>query len=170
MSLKGLKLSAETIAGLYTLPLHQDKFAGERPAAKQPVDEKSGRQYLGDNLGYITILVNHSDAPYVNNELFEFLTGILNACKLSMKDVALFNLHRTPANHQVITAETKPATMLLLGVAPEEIGLPMQFPHFQVYKHNNIRYLSAPALQQIFSDKALKSGLWKALKAVFELS
>ncbi len=169
MSLKGLKLSSETVARLYTLPLFAEDH---HPATKDeppPDPARHTPKYMGDNAGNITVLVNHSDAPYLSNELFEFFTGVLNACKLSMKDVALFNLHRTPESYQTLQAETQPAKMLLLGVIPDEIGLPMQFPHFQIYKHNNISYLSAPDLAVIQGDKSLKSALWKALQALFEL-
>ncbi len=169
MSLKGLQLSRETLAKLYTQPLHPQE--GEEPEKEIPAANAAApvKRYMGDNAGNITVLVHYTDAPYLNDGLFAFFTGILNACKLSMKDIALLNLYRSPGDYQAIIQETHPSILLLLGVETADIGLPMQFPPFRIYKHNNISYLSAPALETLRDDKALKAELWKNLKTLFEL-
>lgn len=169
MSLKGLQLSPEILAKLYTQPLHPEEGAGAEEEIPAAAAARSAKKYMGDNAGNITVLVRYADAPYLNDALFAFFTGILNACKLSMKDIALLNLHRTPDDYTAIIEETRPFVLLLLGVQPADIGLPMQFPPFQIYKHNSISYLSAPALEMLRDDKALKAELWKNLKTLFEL-
>lgn len=176
MSLKGLQLSQETLATLYTQPLHpqegallkEEKVAPEI-LIKTDAGIKPAQKYLGGNARSITVLVRYHDAPYLNDTLFEFFTGILNACKLSMKDIALINLVPTPGDYKTIISETQPSRFLMLGIEPADIGLPMQFPQFQVYTHDKISYLSSPALDVLLDDEALKRELWKALKALFEL-
>ncbi len=174
MSLKGLQLSPEVLAKLFTQPLHPQE-GGSIAEKKVPVDPAPAvavrpvKQFLGDNNQRITVLVKYTDAAYLDDALFEFFTGILNACKLSMKDIALVNLAKTPGDYQTIAKETNPSKLLMLGMEPLDIGLPMQFPAFQIYTHNKISYLSAPALEALQDDKALKAALWKALKVLFEL-
>ncbi len=170
MSLKGLQLPPEALIGLYRQPLLPQAYR-DAPATAPvaAVAESAAKNYMGDNAGKITILVQAVDAPYLNDQLFAFLAGILNACKLSMKDVALFNLHRTPGDYRTIIGQTQPAVLLMLGVAPADISLPMQFPQFSIYRHDNISYLYAPSLEELQDDKALKAALWKCLKTLFEL-
>jgi hypothetical protein len=59
--------------------------------------------------------------------------------------------------------------VLLFDVAPQEIDLPFNFPHFQIQKFNQCIYLSAPELNKIEDDKATKTQLWTSLKNLFGL-
>ena len=165
MSLKNVKLPEILISGLYTAPLVcLQNIAG---AATSPATEL---KFLGSNEKQITILVNVSDAGFLTDKSFAFLTGILNACKLNMADVAVININQSTNNNYLnINNITRPKIKLLFGVSPQEIGLPIHFPDFQVQPFNNVTYLCAPDLKSIEENKSLKTRLWAGLKSLFQL-
>lgn len=166
MSLKNVKLPEILIATLYTTPLVGLQNAAEAPAAPTASDLK----FLGSNQKQITILVNVSDATYLSDRSFAFLTGVLNACKLNMADVAVININQSANNHYAeLNSITRPGITLLFGVSPAEIGLPIHFPHFQVQPYNKVVYLCAPDLNSIEEDRSLKTQLWTGLKSIFQL-
>ncbi|MFT3705678.1 MAG: hypothetical protein QM802_25135 [Agriterribacter sp.] len=167
MSLKNITLTSETLANLYSMPLVAVQAAEE---IKPVANAANGLKFLGSNTKNITILVNVDDAPFINDKAFQFLTGILNACKLNMADVALINISKlSDTGYTSIYKITSPAATILFDVAQQDIGLPLQFPHFQVQKYSNVSYLSAPPLAVIEADKSLKSMLWGSLKSLFQL-
>lgn len=165
MSLKSIKLPFNVLANLYTAPLIQEKA---EPA--QPVKDNTGLKFLGGNQKHISILVNTSEAPFITDKALHFLTGILNACKFNMADVAIINLYQPgDKNYLSINTLTAPSVLLLFGVEPNAISMPLQFPPFQPQKYNNVVYLAAPELEIIEQDKAIKGKLWACLKTIFQL-
>ncbi len=165
MSLKNVKLPANLIASLYTAPLVcLQKKENTAPSTPDPL------KFLGSNQKHITILVNESNAVFLTDTSLAFLTGILNACKLNMSDVAVINIGQSANNHYTaISSATLPGIMLLFGVSPQEIGLPLSFPHFQIQPFDNTTYVCAPHLANIRDDQSLKAKLWASLKSVFQL-
>jgi hypothetical protein len=87
-----------------------------------------------------------------------------------MADVALLNCHKNPAiSYTGISEQLASGKIILFGVDPAELELPLQFPHYQVQQFNNQVYLSSPALKVLADDKAEKMKLWTSLKQVFSL-
>ncbi|MCC6289057.1 MAG: hypothetical protein IT249_14335 [Chitinophagaceae bacterium] len=167
MGLKQIILPPETLVQLYTSPIINLQPADKSKPAKEQTDTI---KYLGSNKKNISILVKSADAPFLNDQSFNFLAGILNACKLNMADVALINIssaHNT--GYTAINSITNPEKTILFDVSSLEISLPMQFPYFQVQRFNNVMYLSAPSLNIIEDDKAIKAQLWASLKQLFQL-
>ena len=60
--------------------------------------------------------------------------------------------------------------ILLIGVSPADIQLPMDFPYYQIQRYNNQVYLSAPGLKLIKEDREQKTRLWVSLKQVFSIT
>jgi hypothetical protein len=168
MSLQNVQLSADTIARLYTAPLVD--MNAERVGSTAITEAAQDCRFLGSNKKNITILVSAGDVSFLPDHSFSFLTGILNACKLTMEDVALVNISSLEdTGYAGIYKSTKPAISLLFDVSPNDIGLPLQFPYFQVHKYNSITYLSSPSLALLENDKAAKAALWSSLKTIFQL-
>jgi len=139
-------------------------------AVKKVTEKASGIAFLGNNQKQVTIIVNNTTTIYLPDEELKFLMGILNACKLSMADVALINIAKTGAiSYAEIQQELNAATLLLFGVAPLQLQLPLQFPNYQIQKFNNQVYLAAPALNIIATDKTEKTKLWNCLKEIFSI-
>ncbi len=126
-------------------------------------------KYLGNNQKNILIIVSHATVPFLPDGELNFLTNILAACKLSIADIGIINdFQASPeALQKLIQSEGK--NVLLFGVEPASIDLPINFPFYQLQKFAGKIYLSAPALEELERDKTAKQKLWISLKNLFEL-
>jgi len=164
MSLDNIQLPPVILQDLYKNSLVD--LSTEKLPSK--ASTRSSLSYLGDNQKKIIIVVNESDAIYLPDDDLGFLMGILTACKLNMADIALLNLSANPSpDHNTINNELAAEKILLFGVDPLMLELPLQFPHYQVQQYNNQVYLSAPSLKILQDDKAEKMKLWACLKKIF---
>ena len=105
---------------------------------------------------------------FLSDQEFGFLSSVLTACKLSMNDVAVLNLNA------INDPEKKLSNLcfknaILFDVLPLQIGLPINFPQFQIQQFDQRTYLHAPSLTEIENDKTLKLQLWNSLKKMFSL-
>jgi len=156
---------------LNTIHLHHQLLADLYPDVlietyARAVPEKESFRFLGSNQKQILVLVENDTAPFLPDNELAFLTSVLSACKLSLADVAIVNLHSLQ-DKENITEKIESKNVLLFGIDPLLIGLPIVFPHFQLQQFNKRTYLCAPTLQQIENDKATKLKLWNSLKTLF---
>ena len=79
------------------------------PLAKDDL-VKNKKLYLGDYKKKIVIITSDNNNMYVSDESLEFLSGVLNACKLNLADIALTNFNNTAVNFLDLKKE-----MQLLG-------------------------------------------------------
>lgn len=127
--------------------------------------------FLGSNKKRICVVVADENALYLGDDLLNFLLGILSACKLTMADVAVLNKVKQPGlNYEAINKELQAEVILLFGVQPDQLELPLQFPNYQIQKYNNQQYLCAPGLQLLQKEKEEKLKLWNCLKQLFTIS
>ena len=128
---------------------------------------------LGNNLKKIVIVVDHPSEVFLPEKHFEFLSKILSACKLNIGDVAIVNEGYNFVNITTLKKELKPQYIILFGVEPTDLKLPLNFPHFKIQKYDEVEYLTVPALDALNSDteegKLLKTKLWVCLKTMFEV-
>lgn len=123
---------------------------------------------LGENLKHVLIVINSPDTDMISDNNLNFLSGILKACKLSIRDVAVFNMARMPAiKYSSLLTKFKPAAVLLFGVAPNQIDLPVNFPEFKILNYSDIQFLTSPSLDVLENDKLLKGKLWACLQQIF---
>ena len=165
MSLDHIQLPPAVLQELYktTLVAYNDQPANA-PAPQ------NGFSVLGNNQQKIVIVVDNKEAVFLPDDQFNFLTGILSACKLTMEDVAILNLQKNNAlTYQTIAAELKAEKIFLFGSTPAQIELPVTFPHYQVQSYNKQVYLSSPSLALLQNDKAEKTKLWLCLKQIFSI-
>ena len=146
----------------------QPKIApAPEPSAEAPY------KFLGKNGKKITILVQSPGTPFLPDNQLTFLTKILEACRMNIGDVAIVNAATAPVNITAIKQQLQPTVLLLFGLEPTSIKLPINFPEFKVQPYDNCSYLSAPPLtrlvQQSEESKLLKSKLWVCLKTLFNV-
>jgi hypothetical protein len=166
MSLDNIQLPAATIAALYKKSLVELKTA----PAKENNATTSSINILGKNAKGVVIIVSNTDTAYLPDDELNFLLGILNACKLNMDDVGIFNLQKNEGvDYKTITSSLKAEKIFLFGTGAEEIKLPLSFPAYQIQQYNNQVYLTAPALSALQTDKAEKTKLWNCLKQIFSI-
>ncbi len=181
MGLNTIKLPVSVIAGLYGNSLMETSPApvvktGAEPGSAGTNETGAGRmevnpvRSLGNNAKNILVVVNNRNNPYLPDQELNFLTGILSACKLSMEDVAIINMNNNPgASAKNLTEQFKSRVVLLFDMEPAAIGLPVNFPTYQLQPFAGTTYLGAPSLAQLENDKLEKSKLWVCLKRLFNL-
>ncbi len=167
MDLNHIELPASTVAELYRSSL---VIPATKKAEILGYAESDTPKWLGNNKKNVLILVKHEDAIHLPDADLELLTTILNACKLSLEDVAILNLQSQAAfDYKNAQQLLKPAQLILFGIEPSSIGLPLSFPHFQIQAFQQTSYLFSPTLALVGTDRALKTSLWQSLKLLFKL-
>jgi hypothetical protein len=163
MSLNQIQLTDQLLTSLYPDVLVESAITSSVPDY-QPL------KYLGKNAKNIVLLVNHAAVPFLPDEELNFLTNILSACKLSLADVAIVNIYSFKENEvEQRIQPLEPKNVLLFGITPLSVDLPINFPQFQLQQFNKRTYLHSPGLQELANDKTLKLQLWNCLKNLFGL-
>lgn len=161
MNLNNIQLKASVVADLY-----KDVLIGSEKAVTPSAEPI---KYLGNNRKNILVIVSYTDVPYLPDEDLLFLTNILAACKLSAADIGIINHHQVDRKELQNMILSEAAVVLLFGVEPLAIDLPINFPTFQLQKFAGKTYLHAPTLQHLERDKTAKQKLWNSLKQLFQL-
>lgn len=162
MSLNNIELHSDLLTKLYTSVL-----IDSRAKAQQEKPFK----HLGSNKKKLLILVSKDNVAFLEEEELNFLTAVLAACKLNIADCAIVNVKtlEQPVTYQSFITHFESRFVLLFDITPDALDLPFHFPHFQLQQFSGSVYLSAPALKELESDKALKAKLWNSLKTLFSL-
>jgi hypothetical protein len=159
MSLNNIELKPRMLADLYTNTLLETNTT--------TVPERVAPKYLGNNQKNIAIIVRNPSLSFLPDEELAFLVNILSACKLSLADIGIFNSSRMQPEELSDIIQKDSKTILLFGIDPLSIGLPINFPQFQLQQFNKRMYLYSPALSELEIDKGLKMKLWTSLKTLF---
>jgi len=142
----------------------------EMEQQSEPAASQSSFQVLGNNGKHILIIVDSDEALYLEDDQLNFLLGILSACSLTMADVAILNIKKnSQVTYKTLATELRPEKLFLFGIKPVQIGLPLDFPNYQLQQFNHQVYLTAPTLSVLQDDKAEKIKLWNCLKQIFAL-
>jgi hypothetical protein len=160
MSSEQTRLDPYFLAKIFTQPIIPGKFAPVE------VEEKAlpKVKYLGENQKNIALFIQNENEAYLNEELFNLLTNILNACKLGMQDVCLVNIsHYTGLGFAGLQQAVKPERCVLFGITPGQLGL-SDIPAYQIVTVNGTTLLLSDELSLIGTDKILKAKLWAGLK------
>ncbi len=137
--------------------------------AAAPAPRYGNTPSLGGNKKGVLILVSNDKVPFLPDAELEFLSAILGACRLSIADVAIVNLHRYPQSYTQLIEQFQSRQVLLLDITPQQIDLPFHFPHFQLQNFDQRTYLSSFSLGAVAQDRELKTQLWGCLKTMFGL-
>ena len=166
MNLNNIQLPAFVIQDLFQKTL-VDTNNNEK---KQSTAENKELNIFGGNKQRIILIVNHRDISFVTDQQLTFLSGILNACKLTLEDVGLLNISSAPAiSYKTISDSFKPGIVMMFGISPEAIQLPFVIPEFQRQSYHNQVYVAAPSLDDLENNKELKRKLWTVLQQIFSL-
>jgi hypothetical protein len=139
----------------------------EKTVAPTPI------KFLGDHLKKIIVIVHDEEAVYLNDTDLGLLSSILNACKLTLADIALINTAKQPLSLHEILA-TLPSQLVLvfeLTGAQLKIKLPATLYKPIVLGDTHILFSSGlKSMQGVAQTAKLeKSKLWNALKILFKL-
>ena len=146
------------IAGLYKNVL----LSGEQKMTKEP-SATSHVPELAKTL--VIVKTNGNDIP---ESQMSFLASVMSACKLNRDEYkALPEKNNNPLDYLDLKAKFEAPIILLFGIEPSGIKLPIHFPMFQIQSFQGCQYLWAPSLDSIEQDKPLKMQLWQSLKKMF---
>ncbi len=160
MGLNNVRLTSSLLVDLYRNVLLE--------ATEQPTPARL--RVMGENKKEILIVVGYADAEIIGPADLGFLKTILAACKLHLADVAILNWqHLAAPDYKQVLQQFKSRFVLLFDVTPQQFGLPLHFPPFQLQGFDSRQYLFAPALSKIAAHKGLKGELWTALQKLFLL-
>lgn len=130
-------------------------------------------EYYGENEKNVTVVVNETGTVHLNREDLTFLSNILKACQLSIKDIAIVNTAGQQVTYMAIKEQLNAGQILLFDTEPSIIGLPFKIPPFQIQNYAGCTIVLAPALsalnKQTVEGKLLKTKLWNSLKQVFNI-
>ncbi len=141
----------------------------------QPVEKKTEvstpapRRHLGENRKKVLVLTQDEAHPFASDEDLRFLTEILSACKLSLADIALVNFANRKETLSILRKEFDPLKVISFGVGPDDLGMPIRFPEFQVQSYSGLQFIASPTLKELSADKLLKSKLWVSLRKLFNI-
>jgi hypothetical protein len=173
MSLNEIHLQGKMLADLYGNVLVSDNSGSARQSQVAAThEEPAGIRYLGKNKRNYCFIVSYPQDPFLPDDKMDVLIKIMQACRLSMDDIALLNIAGSNRNIEEIRAQLEPSKMVLLGVNPSDIRLPIQFPAYKPQSYAGCTYLysdSLDAMDNSDAGKKIKGNLWTALKEMFGL-
>lgn len=175
MSLSDIALPRTVIADLYKQSLVVTGSGHSVPAdtANKTVPISNNFKFLGNNEQHIVIIVQFQEETFLPDPHLQFLTKMLEACKLNLGDVAIVNHARTEVDMEKIKEQLNPSQVLLFGVEPVAVKLPLNFPQFKEQAFAGCTYLYTPALELLNHEseegKLLKSKLWVCLRKLFKV-
>jgi hypothetical protein len=141
--------------------------------AAPPPTEPSTYKFLGNNRKQVAIVVHSPGTPFLPDNQLQFLTKILEACRMNIGDIAIVNAASAPVAITALRQQLSPTVVLLFGLEPVALKLPINFPVFRLQPYDACTYLSVPALSLLVQNseesKLLKSKLWICLKTLFNV-
>jgi hypothetical protein len=165
---------------LDSLAADQEAFAKKNKVdAPKPAEVEDALElnlplkYLGDHSKEIVVVVNDPASVYLNEPDFILLTSILNACRLTIADIALINLGNQNATlHQILnTLPSKLVIAFEVDSKTLKIKLPTNFYKLTPLGESNLLFSKSLASMQgtDSSAKQEKAKLWTVLKQIFQL-
>jgi DNA polymerase III psi subunit len=116
------------------------------------------------------VVIANSDSLSIPDGQLTFLLSILKACKLEESDTAIItNKHASAAGLGALELAFETKIVILFGLNPSILALPIHFPAFQIQAFQGYHFLWAPELQDIAGDKQLKVTLWHCLQKLFNV-
>lgn len=129
---------------------------------------------LGNFEKQVLVFVTDNISLHLADPELELLSKMLQAVKLSLADIALINTAKQSISWNEVINDMPAKAVILFGVEPSSIGIPMRLPHFRVHRWNDASFVHSPSLADINAPSPdqtkWKKDLWKALQEVFILS
>lgn len=159
MSLKEVSLDPFLMAGIYRQPL----ITAEPVSAEISPGEERLVPSLGNNRQRWLLVIHNPEEAYLNEEIFNMLLKLLNACKLTLDDIALINTAHLPeTGFPIFRRQFSPRKIILFGQALAEMT--DDHPKNKAWEENSIHFLHTDSLKDMYRDQSLKMPFWNALK------
>ena len=154
-------------------PTIESNINEEVSVPEEMMETLSNIKYLGDHHKKIVVVVNDPASVYLNESDFILLTSILNACRLTIADIALVNLGNQKASlHQILNIlPSKLVIAFELDSKALKIKLPTHLYKVIPLGESNLLFSKSLASMQGMDSHAKqeKAKLWTVLKQIFQL-
>ena len=135
--------------------------------ATPPPPAQTAWQFSGSAEATTAIFLHHP-APFIGSPAQVFLSNVLGAVGLKLETVLLVNLSENPGLQPGgIREYAGLQTVLLFGAAAAACFLQQAQDHYSPYQKGGYRWLTAPDLPSIATEKARKRLLWQALQQLY---
>ena len=126
--------------------------------------------FLGGNKKKIVFIGNDNQNKFLGDDQMKFLSDLLNACNLTMADIAFLNFSEGSGfSYHDVNGQLHPEKILMFGVSAKELDLPFEIPYFQMQNFQSLLYTISPTLAEIQLDNNLKKRLWACLQKIFNI-
>ncbi len=126
--------------------------------------------FLGGNEKNIAFVVHNEHHKFLSDTELKFLSGLINACNVTMADIAVVNFaHNKDVNYKDLLSQLACKKVLSFGVSAANIDLPFTIPDFQVQVFHEIQYIFCPGLELLQEDIDSKKQLWGSLQKIFKI-
>lgn len=132
------------------------------------VTKENKIDFLGNNNKGVIFIVNDPQNKFLDESQWKFFNDILNACQLTMADIALINFYHCKATYHDVQ-QLKPTKVLVFGISAMELDLPFNIPLFQKQNYQEQILTLCPSLIEIQSGMELKKQLWNCLRNIFNI-
>ena len=167
MSLDEIQLPDFLLAPLFRKNLVLVKSGAVSDSLKK---ESKEINFLGGNKKKIVFIGNDNQNKFLGDDEMKFLNDLLNACNLTMADIAFLNFREgTGFSYPAVNDQLHPEKILMFGVSAKDLDLPFEIPFFQVQNFQDRLYIISPPLPEIQMDKDLKKRLWACLQKIFNI-
>lgn len=131
-------------------------------------EDLSALDLQGENAKRTLIVVKQEAYPATSAT---FLSKVLGAVQYDLgRDTKLLRLSadQSAVSWAPLQAAHAFERVMLFGVAPSQLGLSLLLRPYVPTSWQNIRWLVAHDLSEVEQQPKLKSGLWSAMKVIFE--
>jgi hypothetical protein len=137
-------------------------------------EKKEDFKYIGNNEQNIIILIKEESVEYIQELTLKKINWILTACKLELKDVAIFNLKEQEIKIDNLFNSMIPKVILIFGLGSNDIHLPLSLNINEIKIYNGCKILSTESIEALFQKDFIQSSrkkkeLWESLKKIFYL-
>lgn len=172
MQLNQIRLSTDLLQALYASTLVLPEERAPSSNGEQAEKEEVSISFLGKNQRKFTVLVHNPNELYLPDDSLQFLGSVLKACQLTIADVAIVNMAKTPVTMAGIRQQLSPSIIIAFGSKAVAEGFPAG-NLLSAGIQGDLRFMQAPELevlnQQGDAVKPVKKLLWESLKQMLEM-
>lgn len=111
-------------------------------------------------------LVYEQQHPFLDEADFQFLSQVLEACRMNLEDIYLCNCFHATLPLPELLQQLRPVTVIASGLPA---GWSTAAPFYQPVEDHGAMVCRTEALSVIRADKTIKSKLWLSLKQILGL-
>lgn len=131
-------------------------------------DDLLESSFISGNIDATVAVYFKSDKNSLDEKKHEFLTKMLQAVKVDIKDVLLLN---SKAGLSLINLSKviDIKTIFLFNIESSEVGVQKQIELYKINAFNDFKYIFGEDLSIIESNVNCKKAIWGVLKTIFEV-